>query len=106
MLDLPVSSSPVPSPRESVTPPKVSTPPNGLPTIHEEEAEHRPIVRRRSSLKKRDSMSKISVASQSKSVAWAMDKDWVDQMSQYVKTSNEAEVLSECHAVWVARSGC
>ncbi|EJF66761.1 hypothetical protein DICSQDRAFT_47154 [Dichomitus squalens LYAD-421 SS1] len=85
---------PVPSPRESITPPKVSTPPNGLPTIHEEEAEHRPIVRRRSSLKKRDSMSKLSVASQSKSVAWAMDKDWVDQMSQYVKTSNEAEVLN------------
>ncbi|KAI0756924.1 hypothetical protein C8Q80DRAFT_1092635 [Daedaleopsis nitida] len=98
VLDLPVSSSPVPaSPKESpsVTPPKISTPPNGLPTIHEDqEHEHRPIVRRRSSLKKRDSMSRISVASQSKSVAWAMDRDWVDQMSQYMKTSNEAEVLS------------
>ncbi|KAI0801194.1 hypothetical protein C8Q74DRAFT_1364833 [Fomes fomentarius] len=101
VLDLPVSSSPVPapspSPRESpsITPPKVSTPPNGLPTIHEDqEHEHRPIVRRRSSLKKRDSFSRLSVASQSKSVAWAMDRDWVDQMSHYIKTSNEAEVLS------------
>lgn len=104
VLDLPTSTSPVPapspSPRESpsVTPPKVSTPPNGLPTIHEDQEHdgHRPIVRRRSSLKKRDSMSRISVASQSKSVAWAMDRDWVDQMSKYIKTSNEAEVLSEC----------
>ncbi|RPD55803.1 hypothetical protein L226DRAFT_565053 [Lentinus tigrinus ALCF2SS1-7] len=102
VLELPLSSSPVPapspSPRESpsITPPKVSTPPNGLPTIHEDQEHegHRPIVRRRSSLKKRDSMSRISVASQSKSVAWAMDRDWVDQMSQYIKTSNEAEVLS------------
>ena len=100
VLDLPISSSPVPSPRESpsVTPPKVSTPPNGLPTIHEDQEHdgHRPIVRRRSSLKKRDSMSRLSIASQSKSVAWAMDRDWVDQMSKYIKTSNEAEVLSEC----------
>ena len=96
LLDLPVSSSPVLSPRGSTTPPKVSSPPSGLPTIHEEESEHRPIVRRRSSLKKRDSMSRLSVASQSKSVAWAMDRDWIDQMSTYIKTSNEAEVLSEC----------
>ncbi|RDX55787.1 hypothetical protein OH76DRAFT_569564 [Lentinus brumalis] len=100
VLDLPngsTSPAPSPSPRESSsgTPPKVSTSPNGLPTIHEDqEHEHRPIVRRRSSLKKRDSMSRISVASQSKSVAWAMDRDWVEQMSHYIKTSNEAEVLS------------
>ena len=46
-------------------------------------------------MKKRDSMSRLSIASQSKSVAWAMDRDWVDQMSMYIKTSNEAEVLSE-----------
>ncbi|KAI1797945.1 hypothetical protein LXA43DRAFT_982732 [Ganoderma leucocontextum] len=94
LLDLPISSSPVPSPRGSITPPKASSPPNGLPTIHEEESEHRAVVRRRSSLKKRDSMSRLSVASQSKSVAWAMDRDWVDQLSTYIKTSNEAEVLS------------
>ncbi|KAI0651921.1 hypothetical protein C8Q79DRAFT_897991 [Trametes meyenii] len=105
VLDLPVSSSPVPlsspSPRESGsgTPPKVSTPPNGLPTIHERPEdqllEHRPIVRRRSSLKKRDSMSRLSIASQNKSVAWAMDRDWTEQMSKYVQTTNEAEVLNE-----------
>ncbi|KAI0669829.1 hypothetical protein C8Q78DRAFT_1037958 [Trametes maxima] len=105
VLDLPVSSSPVPlsspSPRDSGsgTPPKVSTPPNGLPTIHERPEDqlldHRPIVRRRSSLKKRDSMSRLSIASQTKSVAWAMDRDWSEQMSKYVQTTNEAEVLSE-----------
>ncbi|KAI0375068.1 hypothetical protein BV20DRAFT_960124 [Pilatotrama ljubarskyi] len=105
VLDLPISASPAPlaspSSRDSAshTPPKVSTPPNGLPTIHERPedqlSEHRPIVRRRSSLKKRDSMSRLSIASQTKSVAWAMDRDWTEQMSKYVKTTNEAEVLSE-----------
>ncbi|KAI0778253.1 hypothetical protein BD413DRAFT_466587 [Trametes elegans] len=87
------------SPRESSTPPKISTPPNGLPTIHErpedQHLDQRPIVRQRSSLKKRDSMSRLSIASQTKSVAWAMDRDWTEQMSKYVKTTNEAEVLSE-----------
>ncbi|OSD03134.1 hypothetical protein PYCCODRAFT_1434553 [Trametes coccinea BRFM310] len=106
VLDLPVSASPVPmssspSPGQSSssTPPKLSSPPNGLPTIHErpedQESEHRPIVRRRSSLKKRDSMSRLSIASQTKSVAWAMDRDWSEQMSKYVKTANEAEALSD-----------
>ena len=99
VLDLPLAASPSPgsSPTPSYTPPKASSPPNGLPTIHEDQEHepHRPIVRRRSSLKKRDSMSKLSVASQSKSVAWAMDKDWVDQMEQYVKASGDAEALSE-----------
>ena len=104
MFELPVSSSPVPmytpSPGDSAssTPPKASPPLGGLPTIHErpedQDQEHRPIVRRRSSLKKRDSMSRLSIASQTKSVAWAMDRDWTEQMSKYVKTTNEAEVLS------------
>ncbi|KAH9858130.1 hypothetical protein C2E23DRAFT_718857 [Lenzites betulinus] len=101
VLDLPVASSPSPmaSPPLSGTPPKIFTPPDGLPTIHErpedQHLDQRPIVRRRSSLKKRDSMSRLSVASQTKSVAWAMDRDWTEQMSKYVKTTNEAEVLSE-----------
>ncbi|EIW64598.1 uncharacterized protein TRAVEDRAFT_62125 [Trametes versicolor FP-101664 SS1] len=99
VLDLPIASSPTPmtSPPTSSTPPKIASPPNGLPTIHEDDQffDHRPIVRRRSSLKKRDSMSRLSIASQSKSVAWAMDRDWTEQMSKYVKTTNEAEVLSE-----------
>ena len=43
-------------------------------------------------------MSRLSVVSQSKSVAWAMDRDWVHQMSTYIKTSNEAEVLSKLFA--------
>ena len=55
----------------------------------------RPLVRRRSSLKKRDSMSKLSAASNSKSVTWAMDRDWTDQMSKFVKSTNEAEVAGE-----------
>ncbi|KIP03960.1 hypothetical protein PHLGIDRAFT_129824 [Phlebiopsis gigantea 11061_1 CR5-6] len=68
-----------------------------LETIQERsegsEASHgRPLVRRRSSLKKRDSMSKLSAASNSKSVTWAMDRDWTDQMSKFVKSTNEAEV--------------
>ncbi|KAI0825065.1 hypothetical protein BC628DRAFT_284419 [Trametes gibbosa] len=101
VLDLPIASSPSPmaSPPLSLTPPKTFTPPDGLPTIHErpedQHLDQRPIVRRRSSLKKRDSMSRLSVASQTKSVAWAMDRDWTEQMSKYVKTTNEAEVLSE-----------
>ena len=71
-----------------------------LETIHERsegsEASHgRPLVRRRSSLKKRDSMSKLSAASNSKSVTWAMDRDWTDQMSKFVKSTNEAEVSGE-----------
>ncbi|KAI0639471.1 hypothetical protein C8Q77DRAFT_65949 [Trametes polyzona] len=101
VLEIPISASPVPiaSPPTTSTPPKLSSPPNGLPTIHErpedQHLDQRPIVRRRSSLKKRDSMSRLSIASQTKSVAWAMDRDWTEQMSKYVKTTNEAEVLSE-----------
>ncbi|EPT03839.1 hypothetical protein FOMPIDRAFT_1035020 [Fomitopsis schrenkii] len=73
-----------------------------LPTIHEAsegrssvagEDAHRPIPRRRSSLKRAGSISRLSVVSQTKSVAWAMDRDWIEQMSQYMKTANEAEVL-------------
>ncbi|KAI0692788.1 hypothetical protein BC835DRAFT_1307013 [Cytidiella melzeri] len=73
-----------------------------LTTIHEGtepgsevgSVSRRPLIRRRSSLKKRDSMSKLSVASQSKSVTWAMDKDWTEQMSKFVKSTNEAEVAA------------
>ncbi|KAH9944327.1 uncharacterized protein BXZ73DRAFT_87244 [Epithele typhae] len=100
VLDLPATTrspnaSPSPDDTPSYTPPKGSSP-NGLPTIHEdlEHEPHRPVVRRRSSLKKRDSMSKLSVASQSKSVAWAMDKDWEDQLTEYFKVTNDAEVLA------------
>ena len=53
------------------------------------------LIRRRSSLKKRDSMSKLSAASNSKSVTWAMDRDWTEQMSKFVKSTNEAEVSGE-----------
>lgn len=68
-----------------------------LDTIHEQpettEASHgRPLIRRRSSLKKRDSMSRLSAGSASKSVTWAMDRDWSEQMSKFVKSTNEAEV--------------
>ncbi|KAI0932131.1 hypothetical protein AcV7_000682 [Taiwanofungus camphoratus] len=75
-------------------------PPNGptLPTIHEgpdaqDDDATRPVPRRRSSLKKSTSMSRLSMASQTKSVAWAMDRDWIEQMSQYMKAATEAEVL-------------
>jgi len=44
-------------------------------------------------LKKCNSISRLSVASNTKSVAWAMDRDWIEQMSQYMKAANEAEVL-------------
>lgn len=89
-----------------------------LPTIHEAsegrgsvagEDAQRPIPRRRSSLKRGGSISRLSVVSQTKSVAWAMDRDWIEQMSQYMKTANEAEVLGEsalpvlCALVCVAR---
>ncbi|KAH9950388.1 hypothetical protein B0H21DRAFT_723235 [Amylocystis lapponica] len=95
--DLPPSFSPSPP----VTPPEQPpSPPNGrkLPTIPErseagDELTHRPVPRRRSSLKKSNSMSRLSIGSQSKSVAWAMDRDWIEQMSQYIKATNEAEVL-------------
>ncbi|KAL6309918.1 hypothetical protein BKA93DRAFT_722613 [Sparassis latifolia] len=79
-----------------------------LPTIHEkpdaqQAPEHRPLPRRRSSLKKSTSMSRLSVVSQTKSVAWAMDRDWIEQMSKYVKASGEAEVLS--HELEELRAG-
>lgn len=71
-----------------------------LETIHEgSEAADLPIgrtlIRRRSSLKKRDSMSKMSVGSAAKSVTWAMDRDWSEQMSRYTKSRNEADVAGE-----------
>jgi len=93
------STSPEPEPLEAPPLPAL----NGqLPTIHEAsegqvsvtgEDAHRAIPRRRSSLKRAGSISRLSVASQTKSVAWAMDRDWIEQMSQYMKTANEAEVL-------------
>ncbi|KAH9837217.1 uncharacterized protein C8Q71DRAFT_591279 [Rhodofomes roseus] len=94
------STSPEPeAPHEAAPLPAL----NGqLPTIHEAsegqasvagEDAQRPIPRRRSSLKRAGSISRLSIASQTKSVAWAMDRDWIEQMSQYMKTANEAEVL-------------
>lgn len=82
-------------------PPQNEPPSTGQPldTIQEQpevaEPSQRPLVRRRSSLKKRDSMSKLSAASNSKSVTWAMDRDWTEQMSKFVKSTNEAEVSGE-----------
>ncbi|OCH96145.1 hypothetical protein OBBRIDRAFT_744159 [Obba rivulosa] len=68
-----------------------------LPTINEAESQDgsvRPALpRRRSSLKKSNSMSRLSVASQNKCVAWAMDREWTEQMAKYVETTNEAETL-------------
>ena len=93
--------SPLDSPQSE---PHLPTLNGQLPTIHEAsegrssvagEDPHRPIPRRRSSLKRAGSISRLSVASQTKSVAWAMDRDWIEQMSQYMKTANEAEVLGE-----------
>jgi len=98
--DLPPSPSPPKAELFSESP--TPSPPNGqaLPTIHEgsegrggDEASERPLPRRRSSLKKCNSISRLSVASNTKSVAWAMDRDWIEQMSQYMKAANEAEVL-------------
>lgn len=94
---------PEPEPMFTASPEPMASPPNGqmLPTIHEgsergegdgDEA-HRPLPRRRSSLKKCGSISRLSIASNTKSVAWAMDRDWIEQMSNYMKTANEAEVL-------------
>ena len=82
------------------------SPPNGqaLPTIHEKPdsaaamGHERPAIpRRRSSLKKCNSTSRLSVASQTKSVAWAMDKDWIDQMAKYMTATNEVESLGESY---------
>ncbi len=69
-----------------------------LETIHEKPEESevcaaRPLIRRRSSLKNKTSMSKLSVGSQSKSVTWAMDRAWTQQMAEIVKNTNEAEVI-------------
>lgn len=73
-----------------------------LETIHEkpegsEVATQRPpLVRRRSSLKNGGGMSRLSMVSQTKSVTWAMDRDWVEQMSKYENATQEAEVVCEC----------
>ena len=107
LLDPEELTSPEPqvSPLDSPQPESQLPALNGqLPTIHEAsegrssvagDDAHRPIPRRRSSLKRAGSISRLSVASQTKSVAWAMDRDWIEQMSQYMKTANEAEVLGE-----------
>lgn len=80
------------------------TTPKGLSTIHEKpidgangatETSRPPLVRRRSSLKKCNSTDRLSVASQTKSVAWAMDKDWIDEMAKYMSATNDAEVLGK-----------
>ncbi|OBZ79867.1 hypothetical protein A0H81_01059 [Grifola frondosa] len=99
LRDSPSSQSPEPTPSASPPSDRAGTPPNGqaLSTIPESPdrpgAQIRSLPRRRSSLKKCSSMSRLSVGSQSKSVAWAMDRDWTEQMSTYTKTANEAEVL-------------
>ncbi|KZT72844.1 hypothetical protein DAEQUDRAFT_722457 [Daedalea quercina L-15889] len=95
-----LSTSPEPEP--AAFEPQVPVLNGQLPTIHEAsegqgsvvgEDAQRPLPRRRSSLKRAGSISRLSVASQTKSVAWAMDRDWIEQMSLYMKTANEAEVL-------------
>ncbi|KAH9936992.1 uncharacterized protein B0H18DRAFT_949996 [Fomitopsis serialis] len=97
------STSPEPEPEpEPLEAPALPALNGQLPTILEAsegqasvagEDAHRAIPRRRSSLKRAGSISRLSIASQTKSVAWAMDRDWIEQMSQYMKTANEAEVL-------------
>ena len=66
-----------------------------LETIHEgpeaeDAAARHPLLRRRSSLKKKTSLH--SLASQAKSVTWAMDRDWAEKAEKFVRVSNEAEV--------------
>lgn len=86
-------NDPMPSPPAPTTGQPLTTIHEGTEPGSEVDAgTRRPLIRRRSSLKKRDSMSKMSTASQSKSVTWAMDKDWTEQMSKFVKSTNEAEV--------------
>ena len=70
-----------------------------LETIHEHEwieepeSSSRPnLPRRRSSLKK--SGSRLSLISQ-KSVTWAMDHAWEDQISKYTKAVDDADVLGK-----------
>ncbi|EMD42063.1 hypothetical protein CERSUDRAFT_120900 [Gelatoporia subvermispora B] len=78
-------------------PPALALGEQALSTIHEAESQDgggRPALpRRRSSLKKSNSMSRLSIASQNKSVAWAMDRDWTDQMAKFVEATNEADTL-------------
>lgn len=82
-----------------------------LPTIHEKPdsaaamGNERPAIpRRRSSLKRCNSTSRLSVTSQTKSVAWAMDKDWIDQMAKYMSATNEAETLGKTSCRYLYRS--
>ncbi|KAJ3558814.1 hypothetical protein NM688_g705 [Phlebia brevispora] len=83
------------SSRESAPAPTTGMP---LETIHEKPGEHEdvttrhPLMRRRSSLKQKSSMH--SLASQAKSVTWAMDRDWTEQTSRLNKVANEADVLA------------
>ena len=89
-----------------VTPPILRTPDPDqtsfpiLETIHEMGdlglGMSRPTLpRRRSSLKKSGSMSRLSMVSQTKSVTWAMDKDWLDQMTKFVEVTREAETFGK-----------
>ncbi|CCL99039.1 uncharacterized protein FIBRA_01048 [Fibroporia radiculosa] len=100
-----VSDAPLPMAEPSPSPPNGTT----LPTIHEgsevgaDDTARRPLPRRRSSLKKSNSISRLSVGSVTKSVAWAMDRDWIEQMSKYMKAANEAEVLG--HELEELRTG-
>ncbi|KAF7799535.1 hypothetical protein EIP86_010772 [Pleurotus ostreatoroseus] len=77
-------------------------PTTGMPleTIHETTSEHEhedpaarhPLLRRRSSLKKRGSMH--SLASQAKSVTWAMDRDWAETNAKFVRATHDADVAA------------
>lgn len=59
------------------------------------------LVRRRSSLKKSGSASRLSIVSQTKSVTWAMDRDWVDdQMAKIVEATKEVEVVGKCFLLY------
>lgn len=117
----PVSSSPlsyvelapepeVPPREPSPTSTLVDLPPIGtipfpssgqpLETIHEkpegsEVVTRPPLVRRRSSLKNGGVVRPLSVVSQTKSVTWAMDREWVEQMTKYEKATQEAEAFCE-----------
>ncbi|KAJ3474167.1 hypothetical protein NLI96_g12613 [Meripilus lineatus] len=96
LVDLPSATIPFPS----------SCPP--LETIHErpegsEDAPRPQLVRRRSSLKNGNGhcgngngrASRLSIVSQTKSVTWAMDRDWVEQMAKYENATREAEVICQ-----------
>ncbi|PCH33688.1 hypothetical protein WOLCODRAFT_135267 [Wolfiporia cocos MD-104 SS10] len=55
-----------------------------------EETDYHTLTQQRSSLKRSSSMNGLS---QCKSVAWAMDRDWIEQMDRYTKAVGDTDML-------------